>query len=196
MKAAEEIIISQLKEGREEAYRYLFDNHYAVLCAIATQYVHDDFTAETIVADVFFHIWQIRQTLSIHTSLRSYLAQAVRHACLDHLRQSRLRHELPAQAADDEEDRSYPADYSHPLAHLLDKELETVIDSAVQKLPDECRRVLCMSRYEGKKNAEIAADLGISVNTVKYHLKQAMRLLRGDLRKYLEVLFFVTIAAS
>lgn len=190
----EEVIIRQLKEGREEAYHYLFDHHYAVLCVIATQYVHDDFIAETIVADVFFHIWQRRATLSIDRSLRSYLAQSVRHGCLDWLKQKHVQHETDAL-----QDALRPtgmADDSHPLGRLLDKELETVIDQAVRRLPDDCRRVFCMSRFDGKKNGEIAQALGISVNTVKYHIKHALQLLRTDLQQYLEMLFFIIITQN
>lgn len=195
MQNNEEVIIKQLKEGREEAYRYLFDHHYAVLCVIATQYVHDDFIAETIVADVFFHIWQRRDSLSIDKSLRSYLAQSVRNGCIDWLKQKHVQHETdtlpdstlrPAEMTDD----------AHPLGNLLDKELETIIDLAIKRLPDDCRRVFCMSRFDGKKNGEIAQALGISVNTVKYHIKHALQLLRTDLQQYLEMLFFIIITQN
>lgn len=74
-------IVDMLREGQEEGYRYLFQRHYAPLCAIAYEYVRDDFVAETIVADVFFHVWQIRQRLIVHTSLRNYLAVGVRRRC-------------------------------------------------------------------------------------------------------------------
>ena len=61
----EELIIQQLMEGNEKAYRMLYEKHYAVLCHIANQYVKDDFLAETIVNDVIFHLWEIRSNLQI-----------------------------------------------------------------------------------------------------------------------------------
>ena len=171
-------IVDMLREGQEEGYRYLFQRHYAPLCAIAYEYVRNDFVAETIVADVFFHVWQIRQRLIVHTSLRNYLAVGVR------------RRLVPATEAMTEQ----AADDSYPLARLLNGELEEVVRKAVDTLPCDCRRVFAMSRYNGKKNNEIAQELGISVNTVKYHLKNALRLLRANLRQYLEALFFLFIS--
>ena len=60
MDRTEKIIVRQLKEGREKAYEFVYNYHYPILCHIAEQYVHDSFLAETIVSDVIFHVWEIR----------------------------------------------------------------------------------------------------------------------------------------
>ena len=65
--------------------------------------------------------------------------------------------------------------------------------NAVNRLPNECRKVFWLSRFEGRKNEEIASELGISINTVKYHIKHALALLLCDLQKYLVILFFTFI---
>ena len=71
----EGLIIEALKRGDEHAYKFLYDKHYPVLCHIASQYVHDDFLAETITGDVIFHLWKVRGRISIDTSIRNYLGQ-------------------------------------------------------------------------------------------------------------------------
>ena len=58
---------------------------------------------------------------------------------------------------------------------------------AINRLPEQCRRVFQLSRFEEKRYEEIAAELDISVNTVKYHIKRALALLHEDLGKYLTV---------
>ena len=85
MEITERIIIEQLKRGNEEAYKYLYRHHYALLCHIAREYVGDDFLAETLVGDVIFHLWEIHEALDIQVSLRSYLVRAVRNHCMDYL---------------------------------------------------------------------------------------------------------------
>ena len=74
---------------------------------------------------------------------------------------------------------------SYPLGTLLERELENEIYKAIDKLPDECRRVFAKSRFEGKSYEEISRELGISVYTVKYHIKNALASLHVDLSKYL-----------
>lgn len=190
MELTEESVIKMLKAGKEAGYRFLFKYHYAPLCAIAYEYVHDDFVAETIVADVFFHVWQKRQSLEIRGSLRNYLAVSVRRHSIDWIRCQTVK---VSNASSLSQGKSNIVDDSEPLAQLLDGELEKVVQDAVDRLPADSRRVFKMSRYDGKKNGEIAKELGISVNTVKYHLKNALKILRNDLAQYLELFFFIIV---
>lgn len=73
---------------------------------------------------------------------------------------------------------------SHPLGALLERELEEEIYKAIDKLPNECRRVFDKSRFE-KSYEEISQELGISVNTVKYHIRIRQHLYKMNLSKYL-----------
>lgn len=183
----EELIVQQLKSGNEEAFRYLYQHHYALLCHIARGYVNDAFTAETIVGDVIFHLWEIHEKLQIDTSLRSYLVQSVRNRCIDFLFLKREQTEITFSTLE-QEDAFFQhtlVDESYPLGRLLEKELEQEIKQAIRQLPDECKAVFLKSRFEKKKYAEIAQELHISVNTVKYHMKRALALLNKQLGKYL-----------
>lgn len=192
MDRTEEIIVKQLKDGNEKAYKFLYDNHYQVLCHIASGYVHDDFLAETIVADIIFHLWENRKSLEITTSIRGYLVKSVRNRCLDYLKSQYSQHEIASSPMLS----SFPvmryliAD-DYPLGRLLENELENEIFKAIENLPDECRNVFKMSRLENKKYTEIAEKMGISVNTVKYHIKHALSLLYKQLHDYLTVFLFL-----
>lgn len=170
-------------DGNDLAYRYLYDNHYVALCHVANEYVHDHFTAETIVDDAIFHLWEIRDKLNIATSLRSYLLKAVRNRCLNHLEANKKNVSISSEL--EESKGAFFINDAHPLGSLLDKELEEEISAAINRLPEDTRRVFEMSKFDGKKYEEIAAELGISVNTVKYHIKKSLSSLRNDLSKYL-----------
>ena len=197
MKEEEIEIIRQLKLGNDRAYRYLFDHHYVLLCKIAADFVKDDFIAETIVGNVIVHIWEKRETIDIITSIRAYLVQAVRNRCLNYLKLEHVRKEIrfSEQQTDviDSIDYLSLADDTYPLGTLLEKELEAEISRAIDRLPNECKRIFHMSRFEQLKNQEIADKLSISINTVKYHLKNALQRLSIDLSKYLviSILFFL-----
>lgn len=195
MEITEQLIIEQLKCGNEEAYKYLYHHHYTLLCHVAYEFVRDDFIAETLVGDVIFHLWEIRKTLDVRISLRSYLIRAVRNHCLDYLSTKKGKSEVIFSALDRKKNREecYVIADDYPLGTLLEQELEQEISRAIHKLPTTCRKVFLKSRFEGKKYETIAAELGISVNTVKYHIKTALSLLHTELKKYLLgiiVLFF------
>lgn len=187
----EQAIIDQLKQGNEKAFKDLYKNHYVLLCHIAQEYVNDKFLAETLVGDVIFHLWEARESLNIQISLRSYLVKSVRNRCIDYLSSQRERREVTFSALGEEElaRNHYIPSGDYPLGTLLEQELEDEIHKAIKRLPEECRTVFLKSRFEKKKQEEIASELNISVNTVKYHMKNALRLLNEQLSKYLFTLF-------
>lgn len=194
---SEHIIVMRLKQGDEKAYRYLYEHHYVLLCKYANYWVKDPFLAETLVEDVIFRIWEMRETFDIQVSLRNYLLRAVRNRCLNYLNQSSEKYEInfsQLNTETDMNDLSGLASDEYPLGRLLEKELEEEIINAVESLPEECKRIFKKSRYEDKKNEEIATELNISVNTVKYHLKKALALLRERLGNYLTGLFLALLS--
>ena len=187
MEAAEHYIIEQLKAGNEDAYRYLYKHHYRILCHIALEYVHDEYLAESIVQDLIFHLWSIRDTLQINVSLRSFLVRSVHNRCLNYLSNRQLLHETSFSELDTSENENlYFLSQNHtPLCTLLEKELEEEIEAAIQNMPDACRDIFIKSRFEGQKYEEIANQLGITVATVKYHMKNAMNFLNKELSRFL-----------
>lgn len=193
MEHTEKLIVDQLKRGNEEAYKYIYDHHYVLLCHVANQYVRDAFLAETIVGDVIFHLWEIRDSLNITTSVRSYLIRAVRNRCLDYINSEPEKKEVSFSGLvpQDMPEEGYLQSDNYPLGTLLERELENEIRIAIRKLPAECRRVFEKSRFEEKKYEEIAAELNISINTVKYHIKNALALLQKELSKYLIALYLL-----
>lgn len=193
MEHTEKLIVDQLKRGNEEAYKYIYDHHYVLLCHVANQYVRDTFLAETIVGDVIFHLWEIRVSLNITTSIRSYLIRAVRNRCLDYINSEHEKREVSFSGLVSQEmpEERYLQSDNYPLGTLLERELENEIRIAIRKLPAECRRVFEKSRFEEKKYEEIATELNISINTVKYHIKNALVLLQKELNKYLIALYLL-----
>lgn len=195
MEQTEALIVEQLRQGKERAYKFLYDQHYQILCHVASQYVKDDFLAETIVGDVIFHLWDVRQSLDITTSIRSYLMQSVRNRCMDYLKSQYNQRELVMSSPGllDFPVINYIKGDDYPLGRLLEQELEGEIMKAIGRLPDECRRVFRLSRFEERKYEEIAKELNISVNTVKYHIKRALALLHEDLSKYLTAVILLLL---
>lgn len=179
----EKQIINGIKEGKDSAFRSLYDLYYTRLFCIARQYLQDPFVAETIVSDVFFHLWEVRDTLNIQTSLNAYLIRAVRNHSVDYLRKNFVEKEVSLDGEDAVSPLLFLSD-EYPLGQLLEKELSEKVHQAIDRLPPETRRVLILSKLEGIKQEAIAEQLGITIHTVKYHIKQAISLLREHLKDY------------
>ena len=74
----------------------------------------------------------------------------------------------------------------------MEKELEEKIQEAVASLPDDSRRVFVLSLHEGKTYEQMAKELGISVNTVKYPIKRALRMLYNRLEPFFFKYYFMS----
>ena len=183
-------IAKGLKSGQDAAYKYLYEHFYKLLCAVAFEYVNDTLASEMIVSDVIFAVWQNRETLEINTSLKNYLIRSVRNRSLNYLaqseRQHRLRHDV-GNRIEKEQAEQY-IDTSNPLSQLIEKELEQNINASIEALPEQTRRIFCMSRFDKMKYEEIAHETGVSVDVVKYHIKSALAQLRVSLKDYLTIL--------
>ena len=179
-------IIEGIKRGENWAYKSLYDLHYTLLCKIAASFLCDDFLAETLVDDLIVNLYEKRETLLITTSLRAYLVRSVRNNCIHYLQSEQNKKEISFSSMNMSnkwlEDVAGFDDY--PFATLLEHELEQEIRLSIERLPDACRTVFEKSRYEGKTYELIATEMNISINTVKYHIKNALSHLKKDLEKY------------
>ena len=171
-------IIEGLKAGHEEAYKYIYERQYKILCIIAKEYVDDTFTAEMIVSDVIFALWKNRKEIDINLSLRSYLIKAVRN-------RSHIGDLL------EKEQIHYEEQHGYPLSSLIEKELDVKIKNCINNLPALTRRIFCLSRFENLKYEEIAQEVNVSVNVVKYHIKSALSHLREELKDYLPLFLLI-----
>lgn len=177
-------LVKRLNEGDHHAYKFIFDNYYALMCSIAYEYVEDYYTSQNIVEDVMLSIWEKRQQLNISTSIKSYLLTSVHNKCIDHLRSQSREAEVFSLESEIGLSSCYIPD-QEMFEQIVLTELEEQIERIIQSMPEECKRVFLLSRYGNKSYAEIADKLNISVNTVKYHIKKALSLLREELKDYL-----------
>src|SRR5690606_30452974 len=108
--------------------------------------------------------WEKRSSLTIRTGIKPYLYAMVRNACLNV-----IKHEKIKQKHAVEEVALAPQSYDSVTHEVASSELETKIHEAMEKLPEQCRLVFKLSRFEELKYAEIADQLNISVKTVENH---------------------------
>jgi len=166
----------------------LFRTYYQPLCNYAYTFVQDRDEAEEIVQSTFMSVWEKRDTLEIKTSVKPYLYAMVRNACLnlikhEKIKQQHVTHELALS------DQSIEAVSQTVMA----SELESKINQALNKLPEQCRLVFKLSRFEELKYAEIADQLNISVKTVENQMGKALKIMREQLKDYLPVLLVMMI---
>lgn len=168
-------------------FEQLFRSHYSGLCRFAQGYVPDLDTAREIVQEVFINLWNTRETISPEKPVTAYLYTSVKNRCLNWLRDHKkfrsylLDVELDESVMIVERDVMHEADVNHRIEQALDK------------LPERCREVFELSRFEEMKYREIADKLSISEKTVEAQISRALKILRRDLRELLMVIIWLLL---
>lgn len=160
--------------------------YYSRMFRFAKEYVLFDEDAENIVQDVFLLLWEKREVLDIQISLVSYLFALVKNKSLDY-----LRHKVIADEYKQELSAKLTALELLNYSFTSDEEIEQILMTAINKLPERCRQVFLKSRIEGKRNREIANELNLTVSTVENQMTIALRKLRVELKDYLPLLLFL-----
>lgn len=167
---ADDSILGRL-ENDEKAFKELVDAYYTPLCVYSVQYTDSLEVSEDIVQDFFVRFWEKKLYRTVNGKLKQYLFNSIRNASIDYLR----KHQ-PLVFMEIEEN-----------AYITEAELEeTVPEEQLQRLRYHLKQ-LSLQEYKilmevvvhNKKYKEVAEELGISVNTVKTHLSNALKYLRS-----------------
>lgn len=175
--------LAALQTGDEAALRRIFDRHYPILLSDIYRIVPDESTCQDIAQEVFVELWRKHSELDIHTSLRAYLRRAAVNRALNYLKTSRRF------VLDEPENSPHAADTStRDITRKLEQEsLEDALHAAIETLPEKCRVVFSLSRFEQVSHREIAERLGISVKTIENQITKAMKMLREALVRHAEL---------
>ncbi len=165
-------------------FEELFRNYFTPLMAFSRRILGDEEDAREVVHQVFINLWEKRSELDLSTSLKSYLFTSVNNRSLNVIRDRKKfsSEEVPERAGE--------WDVSTQLEAM---ELEEKIRAAIDTLPERCREIFELNRFEGLKYSEIATQLDISVKTVENQMTKALKLLREQLGKYLSILLWLML---
>lgn len=180
----DEILFVRVGRGEVEAFTTIYNKYHKLLYVLAYRYLMDKAMAEDAVQHVFTRFWEFRSELSVSISLRNYLITMTKNHILNV-----IRNENNAIAKNYEIAQNTP-EYEDTLVENLEKkELMSLFYEALDKLPPQKREICLMKVREELTNQEIADRLQLSVNTIKTHYSEALKLLRVHLHK---MLIFVT----
>ncbi|MEL6638233.1 MAG: RNA polymerase sigma-70 factor [Bacteroidota bacterium] len=171
-------ILDLLQKDEDKAMEYLFRRYYGFMCNAIYRVLPDKNLAEDLAQDVFYEFWKKRERVQINTSLQAYLKRAAVNKTLNYIRDRKMRF------ADEEELPKLENNQESSQQKLEEEELQALIRQSIDRLPERCRMVFVLSRYEELSYQEIADQLGISVKTVENQISKALKFLRESLRPF------------
>jgi RNA polymerase sigma-70 factor (ECF subfamily) len=185
-----------LKKGDPSAFKDVFRLLYPRLKGYCKLFVSDDNKAEDLIQETFITLWEKRHSIKTDRSIESYLFVILRNNCLNFLRNEKL--EKTTSSVDIEEVSElqylYQIDFLGKEEKSLEEQLVESFQVAVDELPDKMKQVFKLCKIEGRKQKEVAEEMGISIKMVEKHIAKAKEQIRKKLiDQYPTLIILVTM---
>ena len=187
---AQKILVSNTRitiPGDEPAFKTLFTGHYKGMYSYACIILKDEAEAEEIVQNVFVRLWEKQNSIQIETSLKAYLYRMVYNDCMNH-----IKHRAVVLKFQKEKTYAMKNERDNSEDKIASTQLNEHLSNALRELPEQCRTIFQLSRFEDLKYREIAVQLGISEKTVENQMGKALKLLRMKLVDFLPFIIILT----
>jgi RNA polymerase sigma-70 factor (ECF subfamily) len=168
----EQQYVSDLAAGSHSAFRKVFMEFFPKIKAFIFRIIKDESVAEELAQDIFLKIWEHRQSLTATQSLNAYIYRMAKNAAFNYLEHRLVTDRYAFYMRNAEPDNCSVED------DLYAREMEAVIQNTVERFPPQRKLVFTMSRFQGLKNDEIAAQLNLSKKTIENHLTLALNEIR------------------
>lgn len=158
-----------------ETFEAVYNLYWSKVYAVCYNNIKEAEIAKELVQDIFKSLWERREELQLENA-GNYLIRAAKFKTFEYIRNkvSQQQHlNIKLQNTIDSTNCTEE--------HILYNELKIKVDSVVETLPAQCRRVYKMSREKGMSNKEIAFSLFISERAVEYHITKALSVLKLNL---------------
>lgn len=177
----EPMLLAALSRGDHRAFCTLFDHYHGYVYGFGRKLTRSDDLAEEIVQDIFIKVWNGREELPELTNFGGYLSRLIRNHAYSILRKQLLHTRVHADLAGE----GWFSDVDDSLEQQLDyQETRRIMDDAIGQLTEQQRRIYIRCHQQGQKYEEVASELGISADTVHYHIKAALKTIRAHFGKY------------
>lgn len=176
----------------EEAYIF----YYTRMKRFAQEYVVREEDAENIVHDIFTELWEKKLEFSSHINLNGYIFVILKNRCIDFLRRKTTeQHAINKMQEEYLQTLKLKFESLEALDSklLAEPDIDTIIQNAVDSLPERCRQIFVMNKFDGKRQTHIAQELNISVNTVESQMAIAYKKLKEALKDYVPLFVFLLI---
>lgn len=173
-------LLARLKTDDKAAMQLLFQRYYSLVCTRIHKIIKDKARVEDVAQEVFIKIWEKRQDLNIQISFEGYIQKMAFNEAISYIRKHKKH------LYEEEPTPQHFAPVVSSEQQLLQNELQDKITQAINLLPNRCRLIFQLSRFEGLSYREIAEKLDISVKTVENQMGKALRILRQQIQPYIE----------
>ncbi len=185
-------IIERLLLGEKNAFKEVYNEYYSMLYHLCLEYIRNKEDAKGIVQNSYLKLWEIKKELNKDSNIKNFLFTITKNGCLNYLKRKQIIAGHNSDLIYLEMQFNYNALHKTGDKYMEFNELKQKTEDAIKKLPEQCCTIFNLSRFEEKKNREIAEELGISLKAVEAQITKALKFLRKELKDYMPILLLIS----
>lgn len=190
-------LIRKAQAGDDRAFARLVKDYESIVYSFAYKVCRDREKAEEAWQDTFVNVFRKLKQFDGKSKFTTWLYSIVVNNCLMKHRHTKLEkavvridapegfHEDPVVDAEGHVIQTIASWKDTPIDTLMNKELRSLLDGAIKKLPVDYRVVFVLRDVEGQSAAEVSKMLKLSIPAVKSRLRRARVFLREQLNDYM-----------
>jgi RNA polymerase sigma-70 factor (ECF subfamily) len=159
-------------------------------------FINDANQLEDIIQESFISLWEHKDSIKPEKSIESLIFVIVRNRCLNYLKKRKLEGEKIDFDNPEIEQLQYlyQLDFIDSEEASLEEMLIVSLQEAVAELPEKRKTVFVKCKIEGRKQAEVANEMGISIKMVEKHIAKAKKFIFDKLiNKYPAMMLLIVI---
>lgn len=178
-------LFALFKSGDRNAFAEIYERYFGLLYLHAANRLKEKDEAKDLVQELFFNLWTSGSSLQLKTNLSNYLYTCVKNAVLNVIAHKHVEQKY-IQAIDLDTQVEACTDY-----WVREKQLADIIEKEIDALPPRMKQVFLLSRKANMTYIEIAERLDLTEQSVRSHVKNALRVLRVKLGTLLHLFTFL-----
>lgn len=164
----------------EQSFTWLFNTYWEKVYLICYHHIVTHENAQELTQNIFKSIWERRDQILIKGDVGHYVMRAAKLQVINYYRDNKVRKDHLNSFYQTYCESDYCTEND-----ILFNQLNQKVHLLVDKLPCQCKIVYQLSKDKHLSNKEIAATLNISIKTVEYHLSNASKLLKNNLKEFI-----------
>lgn len=184
------ILIKQNED--EHAFREIFYRYQDRIYRYNQKILRNHEASEEILQDVFVKVWNYREKIDTSREFSFLLFKIAKNTIINYLKSQKAKQHLSSDTINTLSTNICPEEM------MIWNQYSSMLDQAIDGLPERCRTVFKKSRFEGKSYEEIAEDLGITRNTVRLQIVKSLKLIKTYMNHHpeMDVVFIFLILYS
>jgi RNA polymerase sigma factor (sigma-70 family) len=176
-------VIEKILKGETQLYELLIRRNNPFLYRIGRSYNYNHQDTEDLMQETYINAFYSLSKFENKSSFKTWITRIMLNNCYQKKQKSSFKNEKPVEEIQIEKNNPIFHNQMSTEKSVLNKELGSVLENALNNIPEDYRLVFTLRELNGLNISETSEVANISETNVKARLSRAKTMLRAEIEK-------------